>query len=374
MRGGRVVVFFIAAFASICLPVLLGFLYSILTYKEPYRIDLPSDVSLKSLRSKTSDIDLINSVESVDMSKLIQTEKAFRIDFKPKGHAFVLLLPPTGKAKDYLHPLDWDIETSRITSSGHTLYRRSDNRAYGLLFASGPWLVLSEASTEEGVFNQLTAIPDFIRQKMNAIDADGGAGIKWLFIGIGIYCLILLLTWPRAGSWAATIERKTDTTPVAGELLRKKILAINDMDVPFSIETTKRKNDIVVNWKYADAKWAGLMSAAGIKTTASLLMLLDEKVNKVKVIDKSKQISWSVGAAGTLSAKIHVSFFRGINFMQYHRGFIGGIVFEKDGRPTLDSSYTWNFSLKEMKNPIIEIVTDNGWEWRPVITFLRLFN
>lgn len=46
----------------------------------------------------------------------------------------------------------------------------------------------------------------------------------------------------------------------------------------------------------------------------------------------------------------------------------------KDGKPTVDAAYTWSFNIQEMKRALIEIVTNAGWDWRPVVTFVRLIN
>ena len=39
--------------------------------------------------------------------------------------------------------------------------------------------------------------------------------------------------------------------------------------------------------------------------------------------------------------------------------------------PSLDLSYAYTFDSRELKQPVIEAIHDAGWEYRPVVTFVR---
>ena len=373
MRVGRVVLFFFTAFGSICFPVLGMFLYTALTYAPPYEIDIFTIGDLSSWRRAMLALPEVKTVEEVDMSKHVQLKEALKVQFSSGGRVLLLHFPEASDPKDFLHPIQFDIPTNRVMSTEHTVYQRSDDQYQGVLFISGQWLIISEAQTKDGRFEQLAGLPGFVAQQMNAIDSGGATTFKMVFVVIGIYCLVLLFTWPRMASWAATVEKKPGISPVPADELYDRLLALNNEDIPYVIEKGKKAGELIATYKYADVKWFGAMHAAGLTSTMTIRMRLDKHGARVRAQDIKQELAWNVGAAGTLSAHAKISWFRGIVFAQYDRGFVGGLVLQKDGKMTLDTAYSWKFSQQEMRNPLVELVTQSGWQWRPVVSFIRLF-
>ena len=62
---------------------------------------------------------------------------------------------------------------------------------------------------------------------------------------------------------------------MAAETLMQRLLGINDQDVPYTISRGTRANEIVVDWRYADAKWLDLMRVHGMKKGYRLVLRFD---------------------------------------------------------------------------------------------------
>jgi hypothetical protein len=74
--------------------------------------------------------------------------------------------------------------------------------------------------------------------------------------------------------------------------------------------------------------------------------------------------------AHTLQFGFNFNFFHGIIFFQKEYEMQYGLVFE-DGRLTVDSAYAYTFNSAEMKSPVMQIVRNNGWRYKPVTFFPR---
>jgi hypothetical protein len=183
-----------------------------------------------------------------------------------------------------------------------------------------------------------------------------------------LYFLLLIPLWGRVASWAATVLPKPGVEPVSEAELRQRLLAINETDSPLQvIEGKKGKMDIV--WRLADAKWAGLMTLNKIKRTQIIRIKLSGEDSACRAIDISKTIRGSADAR-TLHLGFSFSFFRGIVFFQKEYETQYGLVY-KAGRLAIDNAYRYTFSGAEMKSPVMQIVKDSGWRYKPVMFFSR---
>lgn len=186
-----------------------------------------------------------------------------------------------------------------------------------------------------------------------------------IFVWVGLQFFI----FGRVASWAAQVPAVPDVPAVTRNVLMGRLLALNDQDIPFAISRGRRDNEIVVDWRYADATWLDLMRLHGMSKGYRLVLRLDERARNVRAQDRYASFDWSAGRGpNLLSLKWNVSL--GITFFEYQHERVYGLQF-KDGKPTFDLSYAYTFDLNELKQPIIEIVRHSGWNFRPVITFFR---
>ncbi len=187
-------------------------------------------------------------------------------------------------------------------------------------------------------------------------------------VSIVLYVLLLVPLWGRVASWSATVPPKPGTKPVSEAELRQRLLAINAMDSPLKvIEGKKGKMDIV--WRLADAKWAGLMTLNKIKRTQMIRIKLSGEDAACRAIDISKTVRGSADA-GTLHLGFSLNLFRGIVFFQKEYATQYGLVY-KEGRLAIDNAYRYTFNSAEMKSPVMQIVRDSGWRYKPVVFFSR---
>ncbi|TAN15095.1 MAG: hypothetical protein EPN45_03285 [Rhizobiaceae bacterium] len=188
-----------------------------------------------------------------------------------------------------------------------------------------------------------------------------------IFVWAGLQFFI----FGRVASWVSAVPAVTGIEPVAVETLIQRLLGINEQDVPYSIKRGSRANEIVVDWRYADAKWLDLMRIHGMSKGYRLVLRFDEGAHNVRAQDRYASFDWSAGRGpDLLSMNWNMSL--GITFYEYRHERVLGLQF-KDGKPTFDLSYAYTFNLNELKQPMIEIIRRAGWNFRPVITFFRPF-
>jgi hypothetical protein len=187
--------------------------------------------------------------------------------------------------------------------------------------------------------------------------------------GVFIWAGLQVFIFGRVASWAGGEPAVAGVTPVAREVLMQRLLALNRQDVPYAVSHGSRDNEIVIDWRYADAKWLDLMRLHGMRSGYRLVLRLDEGAHNARAQDRYASFEWSAGRGPNLAAlKWNASL--GITFYEYKHERVFGLQF-KDGKPTFDLSYAYTFNLNELKQPVIEIIRNAGWDFRPVITFFR---
>jgi hypothetical protein len=86
-------------------------------------------------------------------------------------------------------------------------------------------------------------------------------------------------------------------------------------------------------------------------------------------------VEWNITSDGrsTVAVTGSASFFRGINFETIEFGATPGIVW-RGNDPTPEPGYVWQFSVSELKRPVVRLIIEAGWTYLPVATFNRLLN
>lgn len=187
--------------------------------------------------------------------------------------------------------------------------------------------------------------------------------------GIFVWAGMQFFIFGRVASWASQVPAVAGVPPATKEALMQQLLSLNEQDIPYTIKRGGRDNEIVVDWRYADARWLDLMRLHGMSKGYRLVLRLDEGAHNVRAQDRYASFDWSAGhGTNLLSLKWNASL--GITFYEYRHERVFGLQF-KDGKPTFDLSYAYTFDLNELKQPVIEIVRHSGWNFRPVITFFR---
>ena len=139
----------------------------------------------------------------------------------------------------------------------------------------------------------------------------------------------------------------------------------------------KNPNKIVARWKIADSKWLEIFSANRLTIYYELRMRLVDcglKGKFVKAQDYLREMEYSIGtdALNPLEIRLRHNFNlnKGIIPYYYDRRLLYGLIY-KDGQFKIDYAYNFGFVSSEIKNPIIKIITESGWDFRPSIFLFR---
>lgn len=202
----------------------------------------------------------------------------------------------------------------------------------------------------------------------DAASTDAGAKISRTKFGLIALVLTLFLSvgwFFKMSAWASQSEPAAGVSPVSSATLRERLMAVNALDVPFSVQPSPDDSSVLIGtWRYADAKWIDLARAHGMKRTYRILMKLDEANNTVRPTEQTGALDWSAGAKG---GSMQWATQRGIIFFQYETVRVFGLQFDSQNKLTPNLSYKYTFNLQEMKAPLIEAVTKSGWKWRPTM-------
>lgn len=183
-------------------------------------------------------------------------------------------------------------------------------------------------------------------------------------MGMMLLIMVYVGWFFKGAGWAGSTPPVLGQTPVTSQELATRLMAINKLDVPFSITPGTRPDEYFAEWRYADAKWIDLARARGMRRTFRIKLTLDESSRKVRATDYFADFDWSAGRSG---ADIRWKTGMGIIFFQKEQQTVLGLQFDEHGRPKPSLSYSYKFDLNEMKSPIISAVTKAGWTWRPTI-------
>ena len=194
--------------------------------------------------------------------------------------------------------------------------------------------------------------------------------VFWLYrplvlLAIGVILLLAAVLWFwRGAEWAASVPPIKGVHPVARDELRRRLLSIEAVDVPFTVREESPGGRLIATWRFADAKWIDLARARGMRATHRIVLELDAATRSVRAQDQFSAVDWSAGADGGSG---EWGSGRGIIFFQVQHERVFGLQLDEQGRFRPELSHAWRFDLQEMKAPLIAATVRSGWEWRPVL-------
>ena len=175
-------------------------------------------------------------------------------------------------------------------------------------------------------------------------------------------------TWPQSGhaAIAGNVGRTLMMWVAADRDSVERLLAVRFLESPITIGPGRADDQLVVDWKYADAKWADHARAHGMRKTHRLILELDEATRTVRCREFHTESGWDAGMAG---ASIRWKTSWEIVFFQYEHERVYGLRVGPDGKLAPSLSHAYTFNLREMKDPVIAAITAAGWNWRQVFFF-----
>lgn len=150
-----------------------------------------------------------------------------------------------------------------------------------------------------------------------------------------------------------------DIEPRSAAEVRVALLAVNRETAPFVIRDGADQGvDLIAEWRIVDARWYEIFAKAGLSKTFQILMRLDPEAHEVRAVDREWEVRWragvpelSVAASGFRGQKVAVEF---------------GTAYAFTEQLDYGQVYNYRFATKELKEPITQVVTGNGWTYRGV--------
>lgn len=155
-------------------------------------------------------------------------------------------------------------------------------------------------------------------------------------------------------------KRAPKGTPVAPAAdVEAALMAVNRETAPFQVaRDDSGKADLVAEWKIVDATWYEIFAKAGLERVFRIYMKLDPAAKEVRAVDEEYSVEWrsglpslSLAASGFKGQKKEVSFGTAVGFTEELKP---GVV------------YNYKFATGEIKTPLQQAVTANGWTWKGV--------
>lgn len=184
-----------------------------------------------------------------------------------------------------------------------------------------------------------------------------------LLAGVLAYTVFVAWTFLRLSAWAATHAPAPDIPVLPASALRQRLLQLAGEDLPFTLKPGERPDELIAEWRHADATWLDLMRAHRLRRLLRFRLRLDEARAEVRVREFHASFDASAGHGG---AGLRYQASWGISFFERHTEGVLGLQMH-NGRPTRDPACVWRFDIEEMRRPLVALVTDAGWRWRPVM-------
>ncbi|MCA0300820.1 MAG: hypothetical protein LCH95_00300 [Proteobacteria bacterium] len=234
----------------------------------------------------------------------------------------------------------------------------------GLTWQSDRWVFIAEAP-DAAQLAQLIAdsrvggtgpLPAFAASGLLGI-----AGLAAFLAVLAIGCLWLLRR-------SLVVRPPAGVLPVEPDALRARLLALEASDRPWQVRTGTAAGvpsaDLVVEWKWADAQWLGLLARNGLTRTYRLRLYLDPGTHQCGALDETSEVDWSAGAVAAPRLSYSRSVFRGVRIARRERAAAWAAATSLGmPQPAVDA----RFDLDALKQPVIAAVTAAGWTYRPLL-------
>ncbi|OWT56191.1 hypothetical protein [Candidimonas nitroreducens] len=204
--------------------------------------------------------------------------------------------------------------------------------------------------------------------RLNSYDLDA-PGMPSPLLFLLPYIVVMALLFLRMVSWSMTFEPAPGSHAISAQDLRQRMLVMNSgAEFPFTVSPGKRADEVIVDWKYADAAWLDLMRIHKISSLSRITIRFDETDHTARVHEQEIQFNASGGLDG-----LNLSFnmkWGAVTFYEHHKETVYGIQIEH-GRPVAKLSYSYEFDIREMRDPLLKLTTENGWRFKCVPLFVK---
>jgi hypothetical protein len=179
-------------------------------------------------------------------------------------------------------------------------------------------------------------------------------------VATGLVMLLLLRGMLRR----LAVSAPAGVSAVDREALTHRLLALNAPDRPWLVRRDD-KADLVVEWKFADAAWWGVLAKSGLRKAYRLRLYLDEPAHRCGALDEFGEVDWSAGVLGAPRLTFQKSFFRGVQLVSKQRGIAYG--FRSPTGAGAGKVLDYAFDIDALKQSVVDAVTAVGWTYQPIL-------
>lgn len=257
---------------------------------------------------------------------------------------------------------------SRVKTLHIYRYRRIDNGNIGMLLPLDEYVFRIEATdrqTLDGVLKRLPYINE--NPQENMLYGLLEEKISAFFLAVAFYCFLLFLVFSKGGSAAAQIKPDSAVRPRMKGELKRQLLMLADLDIPFSI-IEGEKDRLVCEWCLADEKWSKFLRSGGLRVGHRITLEFDTEKYIVRAVTTKKAVqfqSWYSGLSAAMSWSRNIDFYAYENTAQYGLDF-------SDGSWQLGKDYSFKCDVNQLREPIVRLIVESGWGYRPVLGFSLL--
>jgi hypothetical protein len=257
---------------------------------------------------------------------------------------------------------------SRVRTLNVYRYKRTDDGSSGILLPLDEYIFRIEAVDRQTLDVAMEVLPFVLENtKKNTLYNLFEEQLAAIFLVIVFYCFLLLLIFAKAGAAAAQIRPDPKIRPCIRGELRRQLLLLADLDIPITISEGK-KDQLVCEWRLADEKWSKFLRNGGLRVGHRMTLQFDDEKHIVRAVATKKAVQHQSGFSG-LSARM--SWSRTIDFYAYQNTIQYGLDF-KDGKWQVGKDYSFQCNVNQLREPVVRLIVESGWVYRPVLGFSPL--
>lgn len=178
-----------------------------------------------------------------------------------------------------------------------------------------------------------------------------GLIIGVILIGVGVYLVLRSMGYFQYLGG----KKRSSIPPVNKETLMGRLLNLSDLPNGFSV--LERKNtDLIADWKVLDAGQLAVSGKGVANQAYRAYLLLDERLHAVRCYEETGTIRWVKGEKGREPV---------VSYRRRYFGTLHKTNHRKGYTPVGEGGS--RFGIDRIRQPIISLVRESGWEWVPVI-------
>lgn len=155
-----------------------------------------------------------------------------------------------------------------------------------------------------------------------------------------------------------------NVTAVSRAELEQRLLGLNHEQVPFVVGPGPGDaGDLQAEWRIVDASWYEIFAKAGLEKSHKIHLGIDDGKHEVRALEEAWEVEWRAGVPN-MRLSMQKQQGRTLGSKSFGRGY----AFKGVNPLSFGEVYDYRFDVSEMKDPIVDTITNAGWSYMPVMT------